>query len=113
MIWWQILGEMALLSLLGVGYYFFQKNRYLRWLREEPQVVAKDLFLYLNAEEGIPNSDELANLLRSLEDFLEQRRDTWPTQELEIFYSSLPTSIPSNIMKKITSSKELINSLFG
>ncbi|GEM_PF-6736867 len=85
MIWWQILGEMALLSLLGVGYYFFQKKRYLRWLKEEPQVVAKDLFLYLNDEKNIPDSNELAALLISLEDFLEQRRDSWPMQELEAF----------------------------
>lgn len=113
MIWWQLLGEIALLSLLGVGYYYFQKRRYLRWLKEEPQLLAKDLFLFLNAEERIPNSNELTTLLSSLEDFLEQRRATWPIEELKKFHSSIPQDLPSDITKKLGQANELVLKLFA
>lgn len=106
------MGEMALLSLLGVGYYFFQKRRYLRWLKEEPQVLAKDLFLYLNAEEQIPDSSELSTLLSSLEDYLEQRRESWPVEELKKFHASLPQTIPSNILKQLNQTQELVLKLY-
>ncbi len=108
MIWWQLLGELALLSLLGVGYYFFQKRRYLRWLKEEPQLLAKDLFLYLNSEEQVPDSVELSDLMVALEDFLEQRRDTWPIDELKKFHASIPSTVPSIVVKKLDQAQELV-----
>jgi hypothetical protein len=111
--WWELLAEMALLSLLGVGYYYFQKRRYLRWLKEDPQILAKDLFVFLNAEEAIPNSSELSTLLASLEDFLEQRRTNWPVEELKKFHASVPQTLPSDITKKLDQAFELALKLFA
>jgi len=113
MIWWQLLLEMAVLSLLGIGYYYFQKYRYLRWLKQEPQILAKDLFIYLNAEETIPESKDLEKILVSLEDFLEQRRSTWPLEELKNFAASLPATLPTNITRKIKEARDIAIKLYS
>lgn len=112
MIWWELLLEMSLLSALGIGYYYFQKHRYLKWLRLEPQVLAQDLFNYLNGETRIPDSAELTSILLSLEDFLEQRRTTWPVEEFQKFNSSL-TNMPSDISKKMNQTQDLIGQLYA
>ncbi len=111
--WWELLLEMSLLSLMGVGYYFFQKRRYLKWLKNEPQVLAKDLFVFLLEEKAIPESTELSNLLIGLEDYLEQRRPSWPIEELKNLHTSLPSTIDSKAHKKLTMALDLAQKLYS
>lgn len=83
--WFNILIEMALLCLLGVLYYFYQKKKILKYEADKEPLVMGYVLQCCLSERGDDPSADIDPVIEALDDYLHNRSASSPKALLSMF----------------------------
>lgn len=87
--WQNILVELIILVALGLGYYFFQRNRILRFEANRiPYLYSQMLQILLVHKDESIQQPHLDSLIIKIDDFVNQTTDLEPKDEMKSFLNS-------------------------
>ena len=91
--WQNLLIELALFTLLGVLYYFYQKKKILQYEKDKGPIVAGHILQCCLMEREDESNSELDGIISALDDYLHNRAQTLPTALLK-HYAQTPICSP-------------------
>ena len=105
--WQNILVELIILVALGLGYYFFQRNRILRFEANKiPYLYSQMLQILLVHKDESLKQPLLDSLIIKLDDFINQTSSHDPKSEINEFMNS--SECPSEIKIELSAILEQI-----
>jgi hypothetical protein len=87
-LWMNFALEIGLFSILGIGYYFYQKRKIIHFEENKNPIIINYILEICLAEKTESKEKELDDLIIELDDYLNQKKLTPPIKQLRDFSES-------------------------